>query len=108
MNHAGIRYIVKNLAQHISQEINQPKVLVCYDSDADDNNSFKEEFSQFKQTIEIVDLDCDFSNPNLNYEEILKQAINKEVNSLLLAPHVDRINEAIKIAKINYAQKIAA
>lgn len=104
-NVPGIRDIVYNLAQHIDEEVTNPKILICYDSDADDNRSFKEEFSTSETEIEIVNLECDFRDPTLNHEQIIKQAKNQGANSLLLAPHVDRINEAIELAKINYKQK---
>ncbi|MEM7759803.1 MAG: ABC transporter substrate-binding protein, partial [Cyanobacteria bacterium P01_A01_bin.40] len=98
----GIKHNVQSLVKHIAQSVNQPKILICYDSEADDNHSFKKEFSKFAHKIDMVDLDCDLSNPNLDYQQIINQGIQHQANSLLLAPHVDRINEAIKIAKINY------
>ena len=98
------RYNVENLAEHIAKDVKQPKILICYDSEADDNIPFKQEFGGFALPIKRVDLDCDFSNPNLDYNKIIQQAIEQKANSLLLAPHIDRINEAIKIAKVNHEQ----
>ena len=104
-NVPGIRDIVKNLVKHIPNEVNDPKIVVCYDSDADDNKSFKEEFSKLKENIELVDLECDFSDSNFNYDKIIDDAIKQGANSLLLAPHVDRINEAIRVAKVNHKKE---
>ena len=104
-NVPGIRNIVKNLVTQIPKAVNAPKIVVCYDSDADDNKSFQEEFKKFKKDIKLVKLECDFSDPNLDYEQIIKRAVDRKANSLLLAPHVDRINEAIRVAKFNHKQK---
>ena len=102
----SIRVMVQYLAEQIIKIVKDPEILVCYDSDTDDNNSFVEEFEKFEtEGIKLVDLECDFSDPNLNYDEIINQAIKQKANSLILAPHVDRINEAIRIAKVNHKQQ---
>ncbi len=104
----GIRDIVEELVTQIATQFNDndPKILLCYDSDADANQSFKNELDRLhnekKQNFELINtVECDFSNSNLDYELTINEAIEQEANSLLLVPHIDRIHEAIELAKIN-------
>jgi branched-chain amino acid transport system substrate-binding protein len=41
------------------------------------------------------------SAPNFNPDAAISQAISKKADGLLLAPHVDRINKAIDVARAN-------
>ncbi|MEM9276627.1 MAG: AAA-like domain-containing protein, partial [Cyanobacteria bacterium P01_F01_bin.143] len=46
----GIRDLVDDLVKQISKQVNNdPKILLCYDSDADANQSFKDELERLKK-----------------------------------------------------------
>ena len=105
----SIENLTQNFAQHIDQSFQdrRPKLVVCFDSDAVNSKASIAAFKKSQPQIELIDEpSCDFSNPNLNYDQIIKQTINQGANSLFLAPHIDRIHEAVKIAKVNHQQNL--
>lgn len=99
----AIEHIVKYIALSFTDE--RPKLLICYDSSAVNSKAHLQAFQQFEHQIDLLEqLDCDFNRPEFEREQTIQQAINLGANSLFLAPHIDRINEAIAIAKVNHRQ----
>ena len=96
---------IAHIAEYIVRESNTPpKLLICYDSSAVNSKSHVEAFKHLNKIVLIQQPVCDFNQPELNYERIISQAISQGANSLFLAPHIDRIHEAIAIAKVNHRQ----
>ena len=80
-------------------------MIICYDSDAINSKASIQAFKKSQPQIQLVEQpQCDFSNYNSDYDRIIKQSIQQGANSLFLAPHIDRIHEAVKIAKVNHQQ----
>ena len=52
-----------------------------------------------KLKYSALEINCDLSNPDLNFEQVIEQGIKKGANSLFVAPQVNRIQEAIDLAK---------
>ena len=96
------RYLLPKLTRYMLKTLEKPKVVVCHDSAAYDQKWFKEAISRNK--IEIADVDCDFSDPALNLQDVIHSAIQEGANSLFLAPHVSRISEASDLARLNNGQ----
>ncbi len=94
------KVLLPNLADHIQKTLKNPNLLICYDSQAYDQKWFAYGFSQSKK-IKLAKTDCDFSNPDLDLKQVIQQGIKEGANSLFLAPHVNRINEGINLAKTN-------
>jgi branched-chain amino acid transport system substrate-binding protein len=91
--------LVPDLANHIIKTLKTPNLLLCTDSDAYDQRGFGDEFSKYNE-IKLTQIDCDLSNPDLDFEQVIEQGIKKGANSLFVAPQVNRIQEAIDLAKI--------
>ena len=53
------------------------------------------------QGSEIVDVGCDIAAPNFNPTEALSRLTQQNADSLLIAPHIDRLDLAIQLAKAN-------
>ncbi|MEY2832222.1 MAG: hypothetical protein RLZZ574_1480 [Cyanobacteriota bacterium] len=82
---------------------NRPVVAVCVDSDNSASTSFKEEFSLslFELGGEITPTNCDFASEEFNPDEIPSKAIADGSEALLLIPSVNKINQALQVAKAN-------
>lgn len=78
-------------------------IAICYDSQAPDNISFKDEFVAALTAAggKLVPTVCDFSVPSYNPESVLADAVSKGAQGLMLAPHIDRIDRAISLARTN-------
>ncbi|MBD2693399.1 ABC transporter substrate-binding protein [Anabaena catenula] len=79
------------------------KIVICSDSKATDQ-SFDRAFvnAMNSRNLELVnDINCDFAAENFQSEKIIQNAIEQNVNTILLNPQVDRINQALEIAKSN-------
>jgi len=78
-------------------------IAICYDSQAPDNISFKDEFVAALTAAggKLVPTVCDFSLSSFNAENALADAVSKGAQGLMLAPHIDRIDRAISLARLN-------
>lgn len=79
------------------------RILICSDSKAADQ-SFEQVFVNAMNTrnLELInDIKCDFAADNFQGEKIIQSAIEQKVSTILLNPQVDRINQAIELAKSN-------
>lgn len=104
----NVNFLVQTLSEYAIKKIHKNRVAICADFGAVDNQSFRNEFTSaiHSQGGKLVDIDCDLSASDFNANAKISQAINKGADSLLLAPHVDRINKAIEVAKGNQGQLI--
>ncbi|WP_292995060.1 ABC transporter substrate-binding protein [Nitrosomonas sp.] len=97
-----------------------PRVLLCYDANAFDQNVIVGSFENFaknnKGEIELIgvkeksntlnimtnakDISCDFSKADLNLADVLENAKNKDgINVIFVASHVNRIGDSIAVLK---------
>ncbi len=78
-------------------------IAICYDSKAPDNISFKDEFVAALTAAggKLVPTVCDFSVPSFNPDSAIADAVSKGAQGLMLAPHIDRIDRAIFLARTN-------
>jgi len=92
----------KSLVKKISK--NNQKIAICYDSQAPDGVSFKQEFvanllaEGLRKQAPTV---CDLNAPSLNSQTKIAEAINSGADSLLILPHIDRLHKAFDLAKAN-------
>ena len=91
----SIWYIADKLAEHIRQKIPQAKVAICSDVAAPDNESFRNQFTTalLQKNITFINVNCDFSDPGFEPNAAIEQIIQRGANTLLLAPHVDRVRK---------------
>ena len=94
------RILAETLAKY-AVDIRRPKVAICVDSGESASVSFKEEFSLslFESGGEIAPTECDFANENFNPDEIPAKITADGAEALLLIPSVNKINQALDVAK---------
>ncbi|MEG5238458.1 ABC transporter substrate-binding protein [Microcoleus sp. AT9b-C3] len=99
----NISLMAAPLAEYAVKTAGQTNIAVCYDSQAPDNISFKDEFvaSLTAAGGKLVPTVCDFSLPSFNAENALADAVSKGAQGLMVAPHIDRIDRAISLARSN-------
>ena len=99
----NISLMAAPLAEYAVKTAGKTNIAVCYDSQAPDNISFKDEFvaSLTAAGGKLVPTVCDFSLPSFNPESAIADAVSKGAQGLMLAPHIDRIDRAISLARIN-------
>lgn len=99
----SIRVMAENLSRYIFTTARKTNIAICADSKAMDSQSFKDEFIKaFSATGgKVTPTDCDLFAPDFNSNAAIAQAISSGADSLLLAPHVDRIDRALEVARAN-------
>jgi len=99
----NISLMAAPLAEYAVKTAGQTNIAICYDSQAPDNISFKDEFvaSLTAAGGKLVPTVCDFSLPSFNPESALVDAVSKGAQGLMVAPHIDRIDRAISLARSN-------
>ena len=91
----------KSLVQKFSK--NNRKIAICYDSQAPDGVSFQQEFvaNLLAQGLRQAPTVCDLNDPSLNSQTEIAEAVNSGADSLLILPHIDRLQKAYDLAKAN-------
>ena len=97
------RSTADTLARYTVKTARQSKVALCIASDAKASQSYKNafEWSIFQAGGKLVKIDCDFSDPDFNPDNIPSQAISSGAEALLLAPSIYNVNEAIAVMQAN-------
>lgn len=99
----NIRFVAEPLSKYAAETGNIKNIAICFDSNAPDQVSFKDEFilALPADKAKVVNINCNFAADNFNAKNAVSQAISNGADSLLLAPHVDRINRAVEVAQAN-------
>ena len=94
------RVLAETIAQY-AVDSRRSKVAVCLDSSEPASVSFQEEFSLslFESGGEIISTSCDFANEDFNPDEIPAKITADGAEALLLIPSVNKINQALDVAK---------
>lgn len=97
------RVIADALSRYAITSARKTKIAICADSQAQASQSFKQDFTyaMFENGGKVTNTDCDFSAPNFNPGNIPSQVISEDADALLLAPDVNKINQAIDVARAN-------
>ncbi len=82
---------------------NRKNIAICVDSQSQSSQSFKEDFTSelLANGGKVTQTNCDMAATNFNASEMISQAISQGANGLLIAPSVDKINQALDVAKAN-------
>ena len=99
----AIQSMAAPLAEYMVKQAGKTNVAICYDSQAPDNVSFKDEFVASFSALggKVVPAVCDFSTPTFNSSASVADAVSKGAQGLMIAPHIDRIDRAIDLARAN-------
>lgn len=92
-----------NLANYAIKKADKTKVAICTDSRSPYSESLKIEFTNavLQEGGRISSISCDFANPTFNPNTTISNTIADGADGLLLLPSVERINQAIDLAKVN-------
>ncbi|MBU6228329.1 MAG: ABC transporter substrate-binding protein [Cyanobacteria bacterium REEB459] len=99
----NIRSMAAPLAAYIVQEKRLKTIAICYDSLSPDTASFRDEFVATLVRLggQQADTICDFAAPSFNPALAMNEIRGSQADVVLLAPHIDRINQAIALAQAN-------
>ncbi len=99
----NISLMAAPLAEYVVKIAGKTDIAICYDSQAPDNISFKDEFVAALTAAggKLVPTVCDFSLPSFNPKIAIADAVSKGAQGWMLAPHIDRIDRAISLARTN-------
>ena len=104
----SIRFLADRLATYYIQTHPKARIAICSDASAVDNESYRNQFANgiLAQAVtqagaSLVQFPCDFSAKNFDPNVAIANLINRGANTLLLAPHIDRISQATDTAKAN-------
>ena len=91
------------LAKYVVNTAKRKNVAICVDSQAPDNVTFKDAFipALLAKGGNYIDAQCDFAAPNFNAESSVTNLISSGAEAVLLAPHIDKLNRPIELAKAN-------
>ncbi|MEI2579143.1 caspase, EACC1-associated type [Scytonema sp. PRP1] len=98
-----IDLIANRLSDYTIKTASKSNILICVDSKAVDNQSLTEEYTKAITTAgrRVNSTKCDPSASKFNPSEVIDQAIRSGADGLLLSPYIDRIQEALTVARSN-------
>lgn len=98
-----IRFMADPLADYVIKTARKTSLAVCYDSQAPDNLSFKNEFEAafVSKGGRLIAIGCDFSATTFNPAKAISEAVSSGAEGLLITPHVDRVAQAMSLAQSN-------
>jgi branched-chain amino acid transport system substrate-binding protein len=99
----NIRSMAAPLAEYVVQQKQLKNIAICYDSLSPDNVSFRDEFVAALTRLggQQTDTICDFASQSFNPALVMNEIRNSPAEGILLAPFIDRINQAIALAQVN-------
>lgn len=107
----SIRFLADKLANAYIKTHPHARIAVCSDTAAVDNESYRNQFTNglLAQVMAhpgtaLVSFPCDFSAKNFDPNVAIANLIDRGANTLLLAPHVDRIRQATALARANHGR----
>ena len=95
--------MANTLAEYVINIAKRKNVAVCYDSQAPDNVTFKDSFipALLAKGGNHINTECDFAAPDFNAEDSVTSLISSGAEAVLIAPHIDKLNRAIELARAN-------
>lgn len=101
-----IRLVADTLSHYAIKNARRTRIAMCSDFKAVDNKSFRTEFtfSIEQNGGRFIRIPCDFSAPDFNPNAVIAKIKIARADGLLLAPHVDKIDLALAVAKANQGQ----
>jgi branched-chain amino acid transport system substrate-binding protein len=96
-----VRSMTEPLANYVVKTVHKPKIVTCYDTQAKDGISFRDEFaaSLTAQGGRLIETHCDFASSTWNADTAVADAVRGGADGILLVPHIDRLDRAIDLAR---------
>ncbi|MEO0924769.1 MAG: ABC transporter substrate-binding protein [Cyanobacteria bacterium J06643_13] len=97
------REMADTLAEYAVKIAKRKNVAICFDSQAPDNVTFKDAFIPVLEAKggNHISTECDLAAPDFNAENSVNNLISSGAEAVLLAPHIDKLNRAIDLARAN-------
>jgi branched-chain amino acid transport system substrate-binding protein len=97
------RFLAEPLAKYVLKVAKKSRVATCYNSQAPDNITFRDEFtaSLIADGGQLINIDCDMASASFNPSTSISQAISSGADAILLTPHIDQLEKSIDIARSN-------
>jgi branched-chain amino acid transport system substrate-binding protein len=97
------RFLAEPLATYVLKVAKKPSVATCYNSQAPDNITFRDEFtaSLIADGGQLININCDMASDSFNPSTSISQAISSGADAILLTPHIDQLQKSIDIARSN-------
>jgi branched-chain amino acid transport system substrate-binding protein len=91
------------LAKYIASTVKKKRVGICQDIRSSDNLSFRDEFVEGikLEGSEIINLDCEMAAENFDAQKSINSALSERVDALLITPHIDHLEVALRLAEAN-------
>jgi ABC-type branched-subunit amino acid transport system substrate-binding protein/tRNA A-37 threonylcarbamoyl transferase component Bud32 len=102
----SVSLLAEKLYNYIDRVNTSPVVGICYDHSAKDNTWFVDRLEQSIDSSggKLSDVPCDLSAVDFSSKSAIAQMKKQKVNALVLAPHIDRLEQAIEVAQANHQQ----
>jgi ABC-type branched-subunit amino acid transport system substrate-binding protein len=102
----SVNLLADKLYDYIDRVNPNPVVGICYDRAAKDNTWFVDRLEQAVDSNggKLSDVSCDLSAVDFSPKVAIAQMKQHKVNALVLAPHIDRLEQAIDVATANRQQ----
>jgi branched-chain amino acid transport system substrate-binding protein len=99
----AVSFFADPLADYAIGTAKKTKMAICYPWSASDNVSFALQFRDIfiRKGGNYIAVDCNFDQSNFNAKYLINKIVSTGADSLLLAPHVNRIEQAVEIAQAN-------
>ncbi len=93
----------KTLADYAIKTARLTNITICADSQDKASKSVTKEFTSYVEADrgKITRTNCDFSNPNFSPDRAVSQANSAGADGLLLVPSVNKLGQAVEIARSN-------
>lgn len=97
------REIASSLAKQTVNVLHFRRVALCIDGKSQASQSFRDDFigSLYEYGGKLARIECDFSAPDFNADEIPALAIKDGADGLLLSPAVEKLGRAIEVVQAN-------
>ncbi len=91
------------LANYAVKSARKSEVAICFASDAKASQSFKDafEWSMFQAGGKLIEVGCNFSQPDFDPTNVPAQAISSGADALLLNPSIYNVDQAISVIQAN-------
>jgi branched-chain amino acid transport system substrate-binding protein len=91
------------LVKYVVKTYPKKRIGLCQDSKSKDNLSFRNQFEEdlIAEGGKMVALDCELSSPDFNAQMTMNRATNEPLDAILICPHIDRIDQVLKLIQAN-------
>ncbi len=101
-----IRNLTEPLAEYVVKTVRKTRTAICYDFKSPDQTVFNEEYVEALKSkgVQTEQIQCDFSSPKFDPNQVIAEAVRSGADSLLLAPSIaptNTIKKAVDVAKAN-------